>query len=187
MSGQTPLATAETFDPVVGVWATSSATPRAFNQMVVRDDQTVVIVGGGAPLSELFIPATGASLPLVTPGTDRVYFAANKLDDGRVLVSGGWQSGEPAEPSSMVLGNEATETDAGPAVDAGSGGSAGSPSQETECGPGTVRRGSTCVAEDSGCGCRTPPLSTPRWRVSGVLCVGVVLIASARSRRKVKS
>ena len=187
LTGQSPLGTAETFDSVAGAWSTIAATPRALHQMVVRGDQTVATIGGGAPLSELLIPDTGATLPLETPGTDRIFFAANKLDDGRVLVSGGWQSGGPAEPSSMVLDSEPVETDGGTAADAGSGGSAGSPSGETKCGPGTVRRGSTCVAEDSGCACRTPPRSTSGWRVSGVLCAGVILIASARSRRKVKS
>ncbi|MBK7580061.1 MAG: hypothetical protein IPI67_07615 [Myxococcales bacterium] len=188
LTSQSPVALAEAFDPVVGAWSTIDATPRAFHQMVVRDDQAVLIVGGGAPLSELFTPTTGAALALDTPGTDRIFFAANKLEDGRVLVSGGWQSGDPAEPSSMVLSNEAAETDAGAVVDAGSGGTAGSPGQETKCGPGTVRRGSTCVAEDSGCGCRTPPPATSRqWSVLAALCAGLPLIRRARSRRKVKS
>lgn len=98
------LATAETWDPVTGRFATGAplAEARAIHSATVLDDGRVLLAGGRRipasghqdPLgilatAELWDPATAVSTPVGSLVDARFGHTATRLADGRVLIVGG--------------------------------------------------------------------------------------------------
>lgn len=90
--GDTPVATAEIYDPGRGVWEPTGAMLRPTSEATATllDDGTVLVAGGiASDAAYLFDPRTGTW----SPTTDMPYIRndalAARLHDGRVLVVGG--------------------------------------------------------------------------------------------------
>jgi hypothetical protein len=96
-----PVAAAELYDPVAGTFAVtgSMVTARIHHTATLLNDGTVLFAGGdiligntfnGASTAELFDPTTGTFLHTGSMGANRTYHLATLLNDGRVLVTGGF-------------------------------------------------------------------------------------------------
>ena len=110
-AGITPaLTTAELFDPFNGSFAAtgSMAEDRGGHTATLLTSGKVLIVGGGkvggdAPpffgdgsvAAEVYDPTTGAFTSTGNMGTGRVGQTATLLNDGKVLIAGGWTGSQP--------------------------------------------------------------------------------------------
>ena len=95
---------AEVYDPATGVWTPtgSMAEARSMHVAALLPNGRVLVAGGGDPTcitgcsieksasAELYDPATGTWSPTASMNHMRLHFAAARLLDGRVLVSGGY-------------------------------------------------------------------------------------------------
>ncbi len=98
--GTVALATAELFDPATGAFTPtgSMGVPRAFHSATLLSDGTVLVVGGGSDFesgtlasAERYDPGTGLFTPTGSlTGNTRQMHGAVRLNDGRVLVAGGF-------------------------------------------------------------------------------------------------
>src|SRR3954451_11250777 len=117
--GEAPSDTAVLFDPVSSTFATTSrlTVPRAGHTATLLDDGRVLIAGGrhsepgsrsgsavqgGIDSAEIYDPATGGFAPTSPMVHARAGHTATRLQDGRVLIAGGYlltQSGDVGAPS----------------------------------------------------------------------------------------
>ncbi len=94
-----PLAIAELYDPVAGTWAALPAmhVPRLQHTATLLDDGRVLVTGGGTSKNdrastasaEIYDPKTRAWTRTGSMAVPRSYHTATRLEDGRVLVTGG--------------------------------------------------------------------------------------------------
>jgi hypothetical protein len=95
------VAIAELYDPLAGTFAAtgSMVTARIDHTATLLNDGTVLLTGGdtlssntftGLASAELFNPTSGTFSATGSMGTDRQYHTATLLNDGRVLVIGGF-------------------------------------------------------------------------------------------------
>lgn len=100
-AGGNPVAIAELYDSVAGTFAAagSMVTARVRHTATLLSDGTVLLAGGetlsgnsfiGLSTAELFDPTSGIFSPTGSMGTDRTDHTATLLNDGRVLVIGGF-------------------------------------------------------------------------------------------------
>ncbi len=109
--GWNSTASAEVFDPSRGVWSVTApmSVARARHTATLLPDGEVLVAGGATTYhgetgsvtatAELYDPATGkwrAAAPMSKP---RYVHGAALLDDGRVLVAGGWYATSNTDPS----------------------------------------------------------------------------------------
>jgi hypothetical protein len=96
-----PVAIAELFDPVAGTFAStgSMVTARTQHTATLLKDGTVLLTGGESlsgnslidlSAAELFDPNIGSLAATGSMGIARTYHVATLLNDGRVLVTGGY-------------------------------------------------------------------------------------------------
>jgi len=96
-----PVAIAELFDPVAGTFAStgSMVTARTQHTATLLKDGTVLLTGGESltgnslidlSAAELFDPNIGSFAATGSMGIARTYHVATSLNDGRVLVTGGY-------------------------------------------------------------------------------------------------
>ena len=97
------LESAELYDPATGSWSATGpmTVRRAGHEATLLADGRVLVAGGvnndraGPPCctatatAEIYDPATGTWTPTGSMSTDRFWFDATALKDGRVLVAGG--------------------------------------------------------------------------------------------------
>ena len=98
--GKSNLTQAEIYDPASGKFSLTgrTGTVRSGATAVLLHDGRVLIAGGfrgGTPpgalaSAELYDPATGKFSPTGSMSVARMYDTASLLQDGRVLVAGGW-------------------------------------------------------------------------------------------------
>jgi hypothetical protein len=97
----TPVAIAELFDPVAGTFAPTGSmlTPRTQHTASLLNDGTVLLAGGydhpvdqisEVSSAELFNPTSGNFAATGSMGITRIAHMATLLNDGRVLVTGGF-------------------------------------------------------------------------------------------------
>jgi hypothetical protein len=99
------VATAEIFDPKTGTFALTGQMMdgREYHTATLLSDGRVLVVGGGGDYvnrlflvsAELFDPKTGTFTATGSLATARTYQATALLDDGRVLVTGGYGAVAP--------------------------------------------------------------------------------------------
>ncbi|WP_437302345.1 kelch repeat-containing protein [Sorangium sp. So ce388] len=98
------LASAEVFDPASGTWSPvgSMLTARGRHTATLLNDGRVLLAGGSyhhddvdekLASAELFDPVSGAWSPVRSMLAARAEHTATLLDDGRVLVAGGYTQG----------------------------------------------------------------------------------------------
>jgi hypothetical protein len=96
-----PVSVAELYDPSAGTFANtgSMVTARIHHTATLLNDGTVLFAGGdmlsgntfiGVSSAELFDPTSGTFSPTGSMGTDRTFHTATLLNDGKVLVIGGF-------------------------------------------------------------------------------------------------
>lgn len=129
MGGQGGFATlgsAELYDPSTGQWSSAGtmATGRYTFSMTLLADGRVLVAGGSASTvsgqdepkfasSELYDPATNQWTAAAPMATARASHAATLLNNGKVLVTGGWQaSGNPTSNAELYdpINNQWTAT-----------------------------------------------------------------------------
>lgn len=100
--GSTPIPECELFDPTTGDWTATGPMSPGVGYLTVQTllaDGRVLATGGssssGCPCTyidnaELYDPATGSWTPLDAMSTARVMHTATRLEDGRVLIVGGY-------------------------------------------------------------------------------------------------
>ena len=99
------LATVELYDPTSGSFRETGQmnVPRVFQPAALLRDGRVLVAGGGGDYearnflssAELYDPRLG-TFSLTSPMSDaRTWFMANTLDDGRILVTGGYGNVAP--------------------------------------------------------------------------------------------
>jgi hypothetical protein len=112
------LATAELYEPATGSPATGAmSTTRAEFAAAILADGSVLVAGGfdvpgtGKPLSsaEIYDPATGAWRDAGSMDFARTQFTATRLQDGRVLVTGGSAIGAAGIANGTNLVSASTE------------------------------------------------------------------------------
>ncbi len=92
------------FDPSTGAWSAGSplSIPRSAATATFLDNGTVLVTGGvtmGLPFrfsvksTEIYHPDTNTWTSGPDMGTERARHTATKLEDGRVLIVGGWGGG----------------------------------------------------------------------------------------------
>jgi len=109
-----PLASVTLYDPATGTFSPtgSMGTPRAFNTATLLADGRVLFAGGGPATwtrpgpdtasAELYDPKTGTFSPTGSMGIPREDHAATVLRDGRVLITGGNDTGDHAVASAEL-------------------------------------------------------------------------------------
>jgi hypothetical protein len=109
-----PLASVVLYDPATGTFSPtgSMGTARAFFTATLLSDGRVLVAGGGPPTwvhpgpdlasAELYDPATGMFSPTGSMGVPREDHTATLLRDGRVLITGGNDSGNRAVASAEL-------------------------------------------------------------------------------------
>ena len=112
------VASAEIYDPQTGTFALTGRmiAGREYQTATLLSDGRVLVVGGGGDYAnrlflasaELYDPATGTFAATGPLATARTYQAATLLDDGRVLVTGGY--GAVAPLASAEIYDPATGT-----------------------------------------------------------------------------
>jgi hypothetical protein len=111
----TPVSTAELFDPAAGTFASatgSMGTVRAYHTATLLPASGKALVAGGVdttntPMTaaELFDPTAGTFAPTTSNmGTARAHHTATLLNDGTVLVTGGYTSGGVALGDAELFG-----------------------------------------------------------------------------------
>src|ERR1700682_2027099 len=112
-NGTTPIAEAELYDPTTGRWmpTASMSTLRSYAAVTTLNDGRVLVVGGynnrtcgpcGQNSAELYNPSTASWTLAGTMSVARASATATTLNDGRVLVAGGWNGG-PADLASAEI------------------------------------------------------------------------------------
>ena len=99
-------ASAEIYDVSRGRFA--AAAPLAAARYKIRDMTALlpngrILVAGGAPRAELYSPASGSVTATMSFGRAPMIGAATLLDDGRVLLTGGYSLTGPASPDAWLL------------------------------------------------------------------------------------
>ncbi len=104
-------ATAEIFDPARGTWTLAGpmAVARARHTATLLPDGEVLVTGGATKFqgdtgsvtakAEIFNPGTNSWRPAAPMSKPRYVHAAALLNDGRVLVAGGWYATSNSDPS----------------------------------------------------------------------------------------
>lgn len=95
--GSKQVATAELFDPRLGVFspACSMTRPRGAHTATLLVDGRVLVVGGyfhagnAMDSEEVYVPQTGLFVPVAPTAEPRIGFTATLLQDNRVLIAGG--------------------------------------------------------------------------------------------------
>lgn len=111
------LPPAEIYDPTTGIFSVTGSVPtarRVFTTATLLNDGRVLVAGGGADYphrnflasAELFDPTAGTFSPTGSMSATRTWLRASLLDDGRVLVTGGY--GELAPLASAEFYDPAT-------------------------------------------------------------------------------
>jgi len=114
----TPLASCELFNPATGTWTTLAAvlsTARYNHAAVATANGAILVLGGqgagAAFLASVEIFSTGSGRPELTGtfttalnglSSARANMVADRLADGRILVSGGADSGDAALSTSEI-------------------------------------------------------------------------------------
>jgi len=99
------IRTAEIFDPATGTFELTGPliNGRQYHTATLLPDGRVLVIGGGADYTnleflaaaEMFDPVTGTFAMAGSLATARTYHTATLLDDGRVLVTGGYGAVAP--------------------------------------------------------------------------------------------
>ena len=105
--------TSEVFDPATGRWTRTGSTlteTRGFHTAVLLLDGSVLVAGGDdgnsvparevTDTADLYDPRQDAWVPAPSMATPRTFHTATLLQDGRVLVTGGYTGRGPAAPTS---------------------------------------------------------------------------------------
>jgi N-acetylneuraminic acid mutarotase len=108
-------AAAEIFDPAAGTWTAtgSMAVARTLHTATLLRDGTVLVTGGAAAYfgttgavawtTEIYDPVTGTWHKTAKMATPRYFHAAAALQDGRVMVAGGWARTSNTDPSQATV------------------------------------------------------------------------------------
>jgi N-acetylneuraminic acid mutarotase len=117
--GQTPLVTAELYDPATGLWTATGnvVAPFVLATATLLQNGNVLVVGGGASVVQLYDPATGSWSVTGNLHQARRFHTATLLPNGKVLVAGGSAGGtssgsaeiyDPANGTWAITGNMGT-------------------------------------------------------------------------------